>query len=104
MLVGFSISLNVQGLGGDEKRRFVKETIKKANPEVVLLQESKYSASREKEFFSFASSLHMSFEFVAAVGAAGGLISMWKASTVMVEDVVEDEIFIGLREKFGRED
>lgn len=29
---------------------------------------------------------------------------LWKASTVMVEDVVKDERFIGLREKFGRED
>lgn len=95
------MSWNVRGIGGAEKRRSVKERIRKANPVVVLLQESKLGGSREKDVLSFAESLNYSYTFVPAVDAAGGLISLWREAWISVEDVFTDERFIGILVKVG---
>lgn len=93
------LTWNVRGLGKAEKRRAVKDLLKKAQPEVVLLQETKLNHTREKTMRNFASAMQYEMEFVPAVGSAGGLLTLWKSSAITVEEVMKGDRFICISAK-----
>lgn len=68
------LSWNLRGLGKAEKRREVKEALRKSHPELVLLQETKLVAQKGK----IAKALSLESTMVPAVGSAGGLMTLWK--------------------------
>ncbi|XP_057428269.1 uncharacterized protein LOC130721481 [Lotus japonicus] len=80
-------SWNVRGLGSSTKREAAKKILLKIKPEVCLLQESKLDENRKKTIVSWAKSIGMEFEFVPAIGVAGGLVSLWRKSTFKVVQV-----------------
>lgn len=95
------VSWNVRGLGGAEKRQEVRDALRKINPEVVLLQETKLGPHRLKVIETFAQNLNMNFDVIPANGSAGGLLSLWKPSVLTVENVIKVERFLGLRVRFS---
>lgn len=74
--------------------------LRKARPEVILIQESKLDVTRRKTIRSEAKSLDMDFDFVVADGAASGLVSLWKRSTFEVVQVRKNQRFLLLFVKF----
>ncbi|XP_057452041.1 uncharacterized protein LOC130743833 [Lotus japonicus] len=97
------VSWSVRGLGGVEKRRSVKDVIRRCNPEVIILQETKLDNSRLKEIQSFSKSLNCKFDFIPATGSTGGLLTLWKGNILTVEHVIKEERFLGLIMRLGNE-
>lgn len=74
------LSWNVRGLGSAEKRRSLKEFLKKTKLEVILLQETKLDQNKVRCGEKIAKALNLNFEEVHLTGSAGGLMSLWNAS------------------------
>lgn len=55
-------------LGSAEKRRLVRDAIKKVKLELCLIQETKLDENKRRFVENFASFLNMQFEFVLLVG------------------------------------
>ncbi|XP_057444859.1 uncharacterized protein LOC130737106 [Lotus japonicus] len=87
-------SWNVRGLCSAEKRREVKEILKKAKVEIIMLQETKLGDNRYSTGELFAKSLKLCHAKVAASRSAGGLLSCWDSDTFNVVDVILDQRFI----------
>ncbi|XP_057444002.1 uncharacterized protein LOC130736174 [Lotus japonicus] len=87
-------SWNVRGLGNAEKRREVKEVLKKVKLELILLQETKLGENKDRVGELFAKSINLNFAEVHASGSAGGLISCWDSGIISVDDVIKDQSFI----------
>lgn len=88
------LSWNVRSLGTTEKRRAVKDLIKKTRLELVLLLETKLDAQKEKIAQNFAKSLNFDFELVPAEGVAGGIMTMWKPSVFTQQQVLKGNMFL----------
>lgn len=82
----------------------VKDAIRKDNPDVVLLQETKLGPHRLKVIETFAQFLNMNFDVIPANVFAGGLLSLWKYTVIMVENVIKIKRFLGLWVKFNTVD
>ncbi|XP_057432197.1 uncharacterized protein LOC130724947 [Lotus japonicus] len=91
------VTWNVRGLGRSLKRKVVKQAVSKLRPEVLLIQESKLNSDREREIQEWSGSLDMEFETVFAIGAAGGLLTLWKRNSFVVTGVVKRQRFIILQ-------
>lgn len=68
--------------------------MKKAHPELVLIQETKLDDQKEKIAKTFARALNLECEWIPAVGAAGGLLTMWKASVMNVLQVIKGDRYL----------
>lgn len=95
------MSWNVRGLGGAEKRRSVKEALRKSNAQVILLQETKLDATKSKFIQCFANSLNYEWDVIHARDSAGGLITMWKPHNFTVLEIIKEERFLGLLVNFS---
>lgn len=93
-------SWNVRGLGSSTKREATKKVFKKIKPEVCFLQESKLDENRMKLLVSWAKSLGMEFDYVPAVGVAGGLVSLWRKSALKVVQTKKNQRYLLLFVQF----
>ena len=79
-------SWNIRGSGSPSKRRAIKEAICKANPDIIVLQETK----REEVNRTFVGSIWRSrfkeWLVLSAIGSAGGILIMWDVRRVNVRD------------------
>ena len=95
------LSWNIRGGGSSLKRRAIKETICKANPDIIVLQETK----REEVSKSFVGSIWRSrfkeWIVLPAIGTAGGILIMWDVRWVDIKDSLLGEfsasIFVDIR-------
>jgi len=78
------MSWNVRGLGSFEKRREVRHLVREKKPFICCLQETELSV------FDFAVCKYLwgdesvDFYFQSALGASGGIVSMWDTNEVEV--------------------
>ena len=82
------INWNVRGLGSRNKRRMVKDFLRSANPDVVMIQETK----KEKCDRRFVGGVWMvrNKDWVAlpASRASGGILIIWDSKNLRSEEVV----------------
>lgn len=81
------VTWNVRGLGKSTKREVTKLILQRANPDLVLIQESRLELAREETIAKWARSMGMHFEFVLTVGSSGGIITLWKDSALTLQGV-----------------
>ncbi|XP_057426244.1 uncharacterized protein LOC130719649 [Lotus japonicus] len=81
-------------VGRGEKRRAMKDLLRKAQPKIILLQETKLDLTSERIIRNFAESLQLEVTFSPATGSAGGLMTLWKPSVFSVEEMIQEDKFI----------
>lgn len=69
---------NVRGLGSARKRILIKETIKKARIDIVMIQETKLKVINQKWVRSIWSSWNKNWAYLPSFGASGGQLIIWK--------------------------
>lgn len=91
------LSWNVRGLGGVEKRRYVKECLWKYHLDMVIFQETK----KDKIVPLLIRSLvgQNSFEWIdiPVVGVAGGMLMIWNPAVVRKVEDLKGEFSIAVR-------
>lgn len=83
------LSWNTRGLGDKTKRMVVKRSIKRLNPNLVLIQETKkdiIDLVLVKELWSYKD---IGWSFVEAIGRSGGILTMWDESKISVAQVLK---------------
>ena len=79
-------SWNTRGSGSSSKRRAIKKTICKVDPDIVVLQETKREEVNRLLVGSLWRSRFKKWIVLPAVGSAGGILIMWDVRRVKVLD------------------
>jgi len=87
------ISLNVRGLGGSNKRRYLKELIFKEHVGMVCIQETKCSEFGEENCFNMWGSNEIDWIENGAINNAGGIITLWRRSCFQLSSSVNGSNF-----------
>ncbi|KAH7677378.1 RNA-directed DNA polymerase protein [Dioscorea alata] len=77
------LSWNVRGLGRSSKRYLLKDVISTSHVDIVCLQESKLQELHCSTWRSIGGKCIDTFEFLPALGTAGGIIIAWDRSQVI---------------------
>ena len=89
-------SWNIRRSGSPSKRKAIKEVICKANPDIVVLQETK----REEVNRSFVGSIWRSkfkeWIVLQAIGTAGAILIMWDVRRVTIRDTLVGEFSVSI--------
>jgi len=72
------ISMNIRGLGGKIKRKYISELIKKQQVGFICLQETKCEQISKEKSYQMWGSNEIDWIEVGAVNNGGGIITMWK--------------------------
>ncbi|XVF10646.1 hypothetical protein REPUB_Repub07fG0200300 [Reevesia pubescens] len=88
------ITWNIRGLGRREKRRAVRNVVISIKPDMIFLQETKREEVDRRIIRSVWGSNTDCFESSSAVGAAGGLISIWKDDFFLLQSKVITQRYI----------
>lgn len=71
------VSYNIRGLGEREKKRDVKDLIKKVRTDMCCLQESKLEVVNQRIIKATWGNSSCDWDFVKSEGSSGGIISIW---------------------------
>lgn len=80
------VSWNVRGIGARLKRAVVKDLLCRANPDIVILQETKLDSIDRRLVKSIWSSKRIGWMALDAQGSAGGILLMWREDRVTIKD------------------
>ena len=83
------LTWNIRGLGDKTKRMAIKRFLKKLNPYIVLLQESKKDGFDRSFIKSIWSSKEIGWASVEANGRSGGILSLWDEGKISVLEVIK---------------
>ncbi|XP_062093313.1 uncharacterized protein LOC133799309 [Humulus lupulus] len=95
------LSWNVRGSGNKEKRRAIKETICKVNPDIIVLQEVKKGIIERRFIGSIWRSRFKAWIFQPAIGRSGGTLVAWDTRSVSVTDSLVGEFTVSIRIEAG---
>jgi exonuclease III len=95
-----SLSWNVRGLGGSEKRKEVKELVREKYHFVLCLQETKMQSIDDFLCTSLWGPLNCDYSFSPSVGASGGLLTVWDTSEVEVWASSRGDHFLSIHGRF----
>ncbi|RVX23794.1 hypothetical protein CK203_000662 [Vitis vinifera] len=84
------ISWNVRGLGSRNKRRMVKDFLRSENPDVVMIQETKYENCDRRFVGSVWTVRNKDWVALPAPGASGGILIIWDSKNLRREEVGGD--------------
>ena len=90
------LSWNVRGLGSRAKRKRVKDTISKATPDVVLLQETKLEILDDLVVRDVWESRFKGWECLPSVGASGGVLVIWDTRFATKVDSIHGIFFVSV--------
>lgn len=82
------ISWNLRGLGARPKRALIKDLLVKENPDLVILQETKLNQIDRRVIKFVWSSRHVGWLHLEASNSAGGILIMWKNSSIEVSNSI----------------
>lgn len=89
------ISLNINGLGEDKKKSWIRSMVGKDSPSFLGIQETKM----ENIDLMFAKSLwprdNLGFAFSNSMGASGGILSIWDSSIFTLEHKIVERNYLG---------
>ena len=71
------LSININGIGFDFKRNWIKEIIRKNRVNIVGIQETKSESLQDFDVFAIWGNKNVGWETSPSVGNSGGLITMW---------------------------
>lgn len=71
------VSWNVRGLNDKKKRSLVKDVIKNASPQIVCMQETKWSTDNKLLVKETVGPRLQNYEMIEAKGTAGGVLIAW---------------------------
>ena len=83
------LAWNTRGLGDKSKRMVIKRSLKRLNPDLVLIQETKKDSIDINIIKELWSSKDIGWAFVEAIGRSGGMLTMWDESKVSVIEVLK---------------
>ncbi|XP_010252447.1 PREDICTED: uncharacterized protein LOC104594028 [Nelumbo nucifera] len=76
-------SWNVRGIGSARKRALIKEVIKKYDPDIVFIQESKRMEFNDRWARSVWKARGISWVAAPSWGASGGIVTMWNKDVAL---------------------
>ncbi|KAI3794371.1 hypothetical protein L1987_37001 [Smallanthus sonchifolius] len=88
------LSLNIRGIKGGDKAKWVKELRLKNGANLIALQESLQAEVSERGMVNYWGNKNFKLDFVGAVGHSGGLICMWDPSMLEVSDSLKNRNFL----------
>ncbi|XP_022040757.1 uncharacterized protein LOC110943314 [Helianthus annuus] len=88
------LSINLRGLGGDEKARWVKGIKVKFGISFAAFQESKCGAVNEGVFARFWGCKDFGVDWVDLSGLSGGLVSIWDKKLFEIGSSIKDRNFL----------
>jgi hypothetical protein len=71
-------SYNIRGLGGDVKRRRIKQLILSENVDFMAIQETKLEAISDSLCYSLWGGPNCDWAFLPSEGSSGGILSLWR--------------------------
>ncbi|XP_058103553.1 uncharacterized protein LOC131247134 [Magnolia sinica] len=74
------VSWNVRGLGSKQKRRLIKHSCRRSNPDVICLQETKVRQFSDSLMESIWKSKDVRWTALHASGSFGGILVAWNSS------------------------
>ena len=74
------VSLNIRGIGGGIKRKYIKDLISKEQADMLCLQETKCDKFSKELIFHLWGSNDIGWIEVGARNNAGGIITMWRSN------------------------
>ena len=96
------LSWNIRGSGSQNKRRAIKKTICRINPDLVVLQEVKTEVIDRGFVASIWSSRFKEWVVLPAIGRSGGIVVIWDVRSLKIKEsllgdfsvsvLVDDEI------------
>jgi hypothetical protein len=94
-------SYNVRGLGGQIKRRKIKELIQKYKVEFLAIQETKMETITDNLCYSLWGSQDCDWAFLPSEGNSGGILSIWSKSCSYLIFTFIGEGFVGVCLEWG---
>jgi exonuclease III len=95
------VSYNVRGLGGQIKRRKLRELVKNHNVDFLAIQETKLNSVSDQLCYSLWGSHDCEWAFLPAEGNSGGILSIWnKANSSLLFTFMGDG-FVGVCLEWG---
>ncbi|XP_062073105.1 uncharacterized protein LOC133777487 isoform X1 [Humulus lupulus] len=91
------LSWNVRGSGNKEKRRAIKESICKVNPDLIVLQEVKKVKIDRRFIGSIWRSRFKAWIYQEPLGRSGGTLIVWDTRSVSVSDSLVGEFTVSIR-------
>jgi len=81
------ITWNIRGLNGKSKQRILRNCIKSEDPDILMLQETKYAENMAEEIFKrFCHTCN--YIYTDSKGATNGLAILWNPATVIIEQTL----------------
>ncbi|GJS76896.1 RNA-directed DNA polymerase, eukaryota [Tanacetum coccineum] len=90
------ISLNSNGLGGDNKKEWIRNLIDECCPMFFGVQETKLERIDHCLAHSLWPRNFMEFAFCGSVGASGGILTLWDSHVFVMEQCFKERNFVGV--------
>ncbi|GAU22483.1 hypothetical protein TSUD_296020 [Trifolium subterraneum] len=90
----------LKGLGGASKRREVVNLVRRFNPDIVCIQETKLEVVEHLLCVSLWGSGEVDFSYRPSVGASGGVLTLWDPKVIAMESSSSFENFLIVRGKY----
>ena len=72
------VNLNIRGLGGGTKARYLRHIVAKEGAEFLCLQEAKISSFSDSKCFSLWGVSNIGWVHYEGVNGAGSIVTMWQ--------------------------
>ncbi|GJW42345.1 RNA-directed DNA polymerase, eukaryota [Tanacetum coccineum] len=95
------ISLNSNGLGGDNKKGWIKNLIDDYSPMFFGVQETKLEMIDHFLARFLWPPNFMEFAFYCSVGALGGILTLWDSRIFVMEQCIKERNFLGIFETWA---
>lgn len=95
------LSYNVRGLGGNAKKRVVRELVCHQHVELLCIQETKCQVVDRKMCGLLWGDSEFEWKATQAVNRGGGLLCIWNSKLFVLEESVDGPGFLGLMGRWG---
>jgi hypothetical protein len=94
-------SINIRGLGGGVKRKFVQELVRKERLDFLAIQETKLETCSDVLCSSLWGGDDCEWAFRPSAGSSGGILSIWRKSFAVLKATFVGEGFVGTCLEWG---
>ncbi|GLT52165.1 hypothetical protein SLA2020_255190 [Shorea laevis] len=98
------ISMNIRGLGGSNKKRGLRELVRKEKADLVFIQETKLEVFDDKLAKSIWGDEHCAWVAKDARGRSGGIACVWNLDSFNMVRRIEGSGFIGMFGFWGKDE